>query len=148
MKLNPTRAALAVFAIALAAPLPALAQMGAGDPVPAPAPAPMEGPAVVAPSPAFQTTLNHAEVSELQTLLAQAGFDPGGVDGIFGARTHAAVMAYQQNAGLTANGEATLDLLQTMRTSVVGAAPAPGGAPADLSPAPLGGGGLAPTPVP
>ena len=146
MKLNPTRAALAVFAMALAAPLPAFAQMGAGDPVPAPAAAdPMAAPAAPA-APTFQTTLSTSEVTELQTLLAQAGFDPGAADGIFGPATHAALMAYQQNAGLTANGEATLDLLQTMRTSVVGAAPAPGGAPADLSPAPLGGGALAPTP--
>jgi peptidoglycan hydrolase-like protein with peptidoglycan-binding domain len=143
MKLNPTRAALAVFAIALAAPFPALAQMGAGDPVPAPAGDPMAAPA----APTFQTTLSTAEVTELQTLLAQAGFDPGAADGVFGPATHAALMAYQQNAGLTADGEATLDLLQTMRTSVVGAAPAPGGAPADLSPGPLGG-GLAPAPAP
>lgn len=142
MTLNTTRAALAVFALAIAAPLPAFAQMGAGDPVPAPGPVPMEAAAPAPAAPAFTTTLSNAEVSELQTLLAQAGFDPGGIDGIFGPRTHAALLAYQQSTGLPANGEATAELLQGMRTSVVGAAPVPSplAAPEPLSPAPLGGG--------
>ena len=36
-------------------------------------------------------------VSRLQTLLRIAGFDPGPIDGIFGPRTHSALIAFQQS---------------------------------------------------
>lgn len=36
-------------------------------------------------------------VSRLQSLLRIAGFDPGAIDGIFGARTQAALIAFQQS---------------------------------------------------
>lgn len=45
-----------------------------------------------------------AQVAFLQTALARAGYDPGAADGIFGARTRAAVMAFQRSAGLTPDG--------------------------------------------
>lgn len=135
MKLNRTRAALAVFAFALA-PLPAFAQLGAGDPVPLPAPADgpgLGGPAMGDPAapaaPALPPiSLSTTQVTELQTLLAQAGFDPGGIDGIWGPATQSALTAYQQAQGLPA-GDPTEELLQSMRTSVVGAAPEPPPAP-------------------
>lgn len=44
------------------------------------------------------------EVREIQTLLAAKGFDPGPADGIFGPRTTAAVIAFQQQEGLLADG--------------------------------------------
>ena len=45
-------------------------------------------------------------VTELQTLLNKLGFDCGKVDGIFGAKTEAAVRAFQTAKGLTVDGKA------------------------------------------
>lgn len=44
------------------------------------------------------------DVAELQERLAALGFDPGRVDGIFGARTRAAVAGFQSDAGLPSDG--------------------------------------------
>jgi N-acetylmuramoyl-L-alanine amidase len=46
------------------------------------------------------------DVAELQERLAALGFDPGRVDGIYGARTRAAVAGFQRDAGLPADGMA------------------------------------------
>jgi len=46
------------------------------------------------------------DVAELQERLAALGFDPGRVDGIFGALTRAAVASFQRDAGLGADGVA------------------------------------------
>lgn len=46
-------------------------------------------------------------VAELQELLRANGFDPGPVDGIFGPRTEAAVVAAQRHYGLTWLAEVT-----------------------------------------
>jgi g-D-glutamyl-meso-diaminopimelate peptidase len=43
-------------------------------------------------------------VTYLQQLLDQLGYDPGGVDGIFGANTERAVKEFQPNQGLAADG--------------------------------------------
>lgn len=45
-----------------------------------------------------------AVVSELQRALTSAGYDPGPVDGTFGPRTEAAVIAFQQDNDLSADG--------------------------------------------
>lgn len=44
------------------------------------------------------------EVKTLQQNLKNAGYDVGDVDGIYGAKTQAAVKSYQTNNGLTADG--------------------------------------------
>src|SRR5689334_3186573 len=44
------------------------------------------------------------DVLTLQSALKQLGFDPKGVDGVFGAGTEAAVIAFQQSKGLTPDG--------------------------------------------
>ena len=44
------------------------------------------------------------DVAELQERLAALGFDPGRVDGIFGAVTRAAVAGFQHDAGLATDG--------------------------------------------
>lgn len=45
-----------------------------------------------------------SDVTRLQQTLRSRGFNPGGVDGVFGARTRAAVVAYQRARGLSADG--------------------------------------------
>lgn len=45
------------------------------------------------------------EVEKAQQQLKALGFDPGIIDGIFGANTEAAVIAFQQTKGLTPDGE-------------------------------------------
>jgi peptidoglycan hydrolase-like protein with peptidoglycan-binding domain len=53
-------------------------------------------------------------VVEVQSLLAEAGFSPGVIDGIFGSLTDSAVRSFQSASGLTIDGivgEATLQAL-------------------------------------
>ena len=60
------------------------------------------------PLPVPTTTLkagsNGSQVKELQRALAQLGYKPGTVDGIFGPDTEAAVMRFQTAAKLAADG--------------------------------------------
>lgn len=44
------------------------------------------------------------EVRELQRLLLEWGYNPGPIDGIFGARTEQAVLQFQRDQGLTPDG--------------------------------------------
>lgn len=44
------------------------------------------------------------EVRELQRLLQEWGYNPGPIDGIFGARTEQAILQFQRNHGLTSDG--------------------------------------------
>jgi peptidoglycan hydrolase-like protein with peptidoglycan-binding domain len=46
-----------------------------------------------------------SKVKTLQVRLDLQGYDPGPIDGIFGARTAAAVKSFQENKGLKADGE-------------------------------------------
>lgn len=46
------------------------------------------------------------EVLALQKRLRAAGFDPGPLDGIFGGKTDAALRAFQEGAGISADGVA------------------------------------------
>jgi peptidoglycan hydrolase-like protein with peptidoglycan-binding domain len=43
-------------------------------------------------------------VVRLQELLLANGFNPGPIDGIFGSKTHAAVIAFQGSKGLVQDG--------------------------------------------
>ena len=61
------------------------------------------------------------DVAELQASLAQLGFDPGTVDGLFGEETENALRDFQLNCGLDASGtmaRATLTELRRLRPTV------------------------------
>ena len=45
-----------------------------------------------------------SDVSTLQTALTRAGYEPGAIDGVFGSRTEAAVIAFQRVMGLNQDG--------------------------------------------
>lgn len=66
------------------------------------------------------------EVTDLQTKLKAAGFDPGTIDGNFGPGTKSALIAFQQSKGLPADGMAGPQTLSALSASVGG-----GGSAAD-----------------
>jgi len=59
--------------------------------------------------------LTRAQITDLQWQLAVHGYDPGWADGVAGARTRDAILLYQQDAGLPADGQATLALLDHLQ---------------------------------
>ncbi len=59
--------------------------------------------------------LSRSEKLEMQQRLAAKGFNPGAPDGKIGPNTMAAIRAYQQSLGLTADGYASSALLQRLR---------------------------------
>ncbi|WP_332688351.1 lytic murein transglycosylase [Devosia sp.] len=67
------------------------------------------------PWPAGDYALTKAQRAELQTLLGRAGFDVGSPDGVVGPKTRAAVMAYQNRAGLPADGHISGRLLDRLK---------------------------------
>lgn len=60
------------------------------------------------------------EIKDIQTLLAERGYDPGPADGIMGPRTAAAIRRYQEDANLEPTGEATRGLLARLRDTATG----------------------------
>jgi lytic murein transglycosylase len=52
---------------------------------------------------------------DLQARLTRAGYDTGGVDGVLGSKSEAAIAAYQRDAGLTVTGEPSQALLAALR---------------------------------
>ncbi len=61
------------------------------------------------------TGLTKADRQDLQRLLTAAGFDTGGADGVIGAKTTAAIEAFQRSRGLPVTGEPSLELLRLLR---------------------------------
>lgn len=59
--------------------------------------------------------MTKADRQELQRLLTAAGFDTEGSDGVIGAKTKAAISAYQASQGLPVTGEPSLELLRRLR---------------------------------
>src|SRR5947209_7262894 len=55
------------------------------------------------------------QVIQLQSKLKSLGFDPGAVDGDFGPKTTAAVIAFQQSKGLSAEGVVGQQTLSAMQ---------------------------------
>ncbi|KKB07563.1 lytic murein transglycosylase [Devosia chinhatensis] len=69
----------------------------------------------VTPWPSGDYALTRAQRTEVQTLLNRAGYDVGSPDGVVGPKTRAAVMAYQQRAGLPADGHVSGALLDRLK---------------------------------
>lgn len=61
------------------------------------------------------TGLTLEDRKDLQRRLTAAGFDTDGADGVIGAKSRAAISAYQRSVGLPATGTPSPDLLQRLR---------------------------------
>ena len=59
--------------------------------------------------------MTKADRQELQRRLTAKGFDTEGSDGVIGAKTRAAISAYEASIGLPVTGEPTLELLRRLR---------------------------------
>jgi len=59
--------------------------------------------------------LTREQVVELQTRLTAHGFSTGGTDGVAGAKTRSAIIAYQRSAGIEADGFASTALLERLK---------------------------------
>ena len=59
--------------------------------------------------------MTKADRQDLQQRLTAAGFDTGGTDGVMGAKTKAAISAYQASVGLPVTGEPSLELLRRLQ---------------------------------
>lgn len=71
--------------------------------------------------------LSLADRTAAQTALVKLGYDPGGMDGMIGAKTRAALRAWQRARGLPADGYLSLDLIRRLQAEAQGSAPPPGG---------------------
>lgn len=67
------------------------------------------------PWPTGDYALSKAQRAEVQTLLARSGFDVGSPDGVIGAKTRAAVMAFQASRGLVPDGHVSGRLLDALK---------------------------------
>lgn len=61
--------------------------------------------------------LSRAQAMEIQEQLIGQGLYEGGLDGILGSRTRAAIQTYQQQAGLPADGYPSVGLLEHMQAN-------------------------------
>ena len=73
------------------------------------------GAALAASWPADDKPLSRAEREELQGLLVARGLDTGGIDGIIGDRTRAAIRATQRALNLAEDGHPSAELLERLR---------------------------------
>jgi membrane-bound lytic murein transglycosylase B len=70
----------------------------------------------VAPWPREQDVLQPEDVKLLQMALTRLGFDPGGVDGVAGRGTRAALQRWQSARGLAADGFPTKAMLERLKS--------------------------------
>lgn len=75
------------------------------------------GPGLVKPWPTDDPGIPRVERREVQTLLAQRGYDIGGkIDGVMGTKTREAIAEYQRRIGMQPNGRASVKLLAALRS--------------------------------
>ncbi|MBC7779902.1 MAG: lytic murein transglycosylase [Proteobacteria bacterium] len=74
------------------------------------------GSAFQTPWPTDDPGLGRAERRELQQRLTERGFDIGTADGIIGAKTRAAISAFQTSIGVTPNGRAGQRVLRALQS--------------------------------
>ena len=55
---------------------------------------------------------------EIQNALKALGYEPGPVDGIYGAKTKRAIQAFERDRGMTARGNATIELWRSLLEEV------------------------------
>jgi membrane-bound lytic murein transglycosylase B len=70
----------------------------------------------VSPRPAQEIPISRTDITEMQMLLGQLGYDPGGADGLVGPQTRGAIRSFQKAQGLPVDGFANSDLLARLRT--------------------------------
>lgn len=75
--------------------------------------------------PSYQLAQYSTTVLELQRELNRLGFNAGPVDGLMGARTRAAIQAYQRDNQLLVDGQPTSSLLSHVRATAQGRTPEP-----------------------
>ncbi len=112
-----------------AAPFPSQNASPLAQPLPQPMPQPQTEPA-------------RELVAGVQRELARRGLYDGAEDGVMGSRTQAAILFYQESAGLTPTGEPSAELLASLKTEPAAsktASHAPAGVPQQVA---------APTPRP
>src|SRR5919199_3183119 len=63
-----------------------------------------------------QPPFRGADVTELQRMLDDLGFDPGAVNGLFDERTTRALKEFQRNAGLVPDGVVDDGVFKTLKT--------------------------------
>ena len=74
------------------------------------------GPGIVTPWPTDDPGIPRVERREVQTLLAQRGYDVGGkIDGVMGTKTREAIASYQQRIGMNRDGRASQKVLAALR---------------------------------
>ncbi len=99
----------------------------------APAPAPQIIAALPRSAPAPQPSPDPALVALIQDRLGRAGYDPGPVDGRFGARTQGALIAFERDAGLPVTGQPSRTALAALEQRLANRNAA---SPSVLAPAP------------
>lgn len=93
-----------------------IAREDAAEPAPAAVPAPVAPPAVEEAAATPQPDLSPQElIAEVQRQLARRGLYQGVADGLVGPQTTAAILFFQEAEDLPQTGEATPDLLATLR---------------------------------
>ena len=74
--------------------------------------------------PSGDGSLDRQRIARLQGALAAIGHDPGPVDGIMGAKTQAAIRAFEQRAGLPVTGEPSEQVERAIGRGLAGTAKA------------------------
>jgi peptidoglycan hydrolase-like protein with peptidoglycan-binding domain len=87
-------------------------------PTPPPPPSPPAAPVELPEGVTLRPGAEGDDVRAVQQALAQLGYDVGEVDGIYGTGTEAAVTAFQEASGLTADGVAGPETIDALRSAL------------------------------